>query len=132
MTQQAYNNGFPAQCPPVGAEYVTRDLYKAINGRQPNQRDFDSFAEKDRPGTDKMKCNSWGLSVWPDMAAVEHGRSAIPAFRKKKIIRFSVTPNDGCLAYTPSAAQPDHHTFWKFSTCNLLNTCEIIPEFEAA
>ncbi|WP_144224192.1 hypothetical protein [Mesorhizobium amorphae] len=103
----------------------------AIGGNQPVAKDFQSFAERGRAGIDLSNCQSWGLSVWPDLEAVAHGRDAIPHFRTKKVIRFSVTPDDGTLRYTPSKQQPDHHTFWKAAGCSLLNACEIVLEPEA-
>lgn len=130
MTQNIYDDRLPKQCPPVEAERVNSTLYKAIDGDQPVIRDFHSFAERGRKNTDPQKCISWGLSVWPDMNAVMHGRDAIPYFRTKKIIQFSITPEDGCVGYTPSATQPDHHTFWKVFGRNLLNECEIVLEEE--
>lgn len=113
-------------CPPTEAEQIEGDLYKAIDGRQPQDRDFESFAERKRPQIDPYKCESWGLSVWTHLEAVEHALDAYPHFSKKRIIKFTVGKSDGCLKCTPSKKQPDHHTFWKAENCNLLNACEII------
>lgn len=124
MTQ--YHTDLPTSCPPGSASSTTADLYKAIDGRQPSVDDFKSFAEKGREGIDKSLCQSWGLSVWPSMAAVNHALKTYKVFRKKRIIKFSITPLDGSLAITPSAQQPEHHTFWKYTSCNLLNSCQLI------
>ncbi|MGV2102915.1 hypothetical protein [Rhizobium sp. 21-4511-3d] len=121
-----YHDDLPLSCPPCDAEELDADLYKAIDGRQPTLRDFQSFAERGRDGTDKSACESWGLSVWPHMKAVEHALKAYKFFRKKRIIKFTITSNDGCLKSTPSKPQPEHHTFWKSHGSNLLNTCEIV------
>lgn len=107
-----YANGRPDACPPSDAEKVDAHLYRAIDGDLPNLHDFKSFAERNRQGIDPEDCDSWGLSVWPDMNAVAHARRIFPCFRKKNIVRFTVTKRDGCLKFTPSRAQPDHHTFW--------------------
>ncbi|OOG71547.1 hypothetical protein B0E45_10900 [Sinorhizobium sp. A49] len=124
MTQ--YHEELPVSCPPGGAANVNAELFKAIDGRQPNVDDFKSFAEKDREGIDKALCQSWGLSVWPSMDAVDHALKTYKFFTKKRIIKFSVTPADGTLMVTPSSAQPEHHTFWKYRSCNLLNSCQIV------
>ncbi|MGO6968903.1 hypothetical protein [Rhizobium leguminosarum] len=124
MTQ--YHSDLPASCPPGEAETVTAELFKAIDGRQPRNEDFKSFAEREREGTDKTLCQSWGLSVWPHMDAVNHALKAYKVFAKKHIIKFSVTPADGTLLATPSSKQPEHHTFWKYKNCNLLNSCQIV------
>lgn len=124
MTQ--YHKDIPTSCPPGIAIGVTAELYKAIDARQPSIDDFKSFAEKDREGTDKNLCQSWGLSVWPHMDAVHHALKTFKFFRKKRIIKFEITPADGSLAVTPSSTQPEHHTFWKYTSCNLLNSCQVV------
>jgi hypothetical protein len=123
-----YLDELPDACPPGEAEYGDAELYKAIDGKQPKDKDFKSFAERERPNIDPALCESWGLSVWPHMAAVQHALDAIPHFQRKCIIKFNITKDDGCLAFTPSKKQPDHHTFWKAADCNILNSCEIIIE----
>lgn len=107
-----YSSRLPAACPPSDADKVDTNLYRAIDGASPKAKDFQSYAERNRPGINPDDCDSWGLSVWPDMNAVAHGRRAIPALKRKAVIRFPVTKDDGCLKFTPSRQQRDHHTFW--------------------
>lgn len=128
-----YHEDIPAACPPLDAAYIDGQLYKAINGKQVKDEDFLSFAEQNREGTDVESCQAWGLSVWPTLGAVNHALKTYKFFRKKRIIKFTVTPSDGCLLSTPSVPQPEHHTFWKYKDTNLLNTCEIVifPSGEA-
>jgi hypothetical protein len=128
-----YLEDLPDTCPPADAENVDRELFKAIDGNRPREKDFKSFAERKRPGIDPEECDSWGLSVWPDMVAVRHALRVYPTFRRKSIIRFTVTKQDGCLKFTPSKKQPDHHTFWKDCNRSLLHVCEIVlkPREEA-
>lgn len=121
-----YHSSLPASCPPSEAAHVNAKLFKAINGRQPNTADFESFAEQNRDGFDKSECQSWGLSVWPHMEAVHHALKVYKFFGKKHIIEFAITPADGSLLMTPSAKQPDHCTFWRYKNCNLLNSCQVV------
>jgi hypothetical protein len=121
-----YHPEIPLTCPPNEAEQLDVELFKAIDGTQPKDKDFKSFAERKRDEIDLADCRSWGLSVWPNMEAVEHALGAYPHFQKKRIVKFSVTKDDGSLRMTPSKMQPDHHTFWKAIDCNLLNSCEIV------
>lgn len=101
-------------------------LYKAIDGRQTKDRDFESFAEQGREGIDPEECQSWGLSVWTNEPAVMHARKAYHFFRKKKIIMFSIMETDGCLKATPSNRQPEHHTFWKTRSVDLVSKSQVV------
>ena len=120
-----FHQGFPNGCPPADAESGDCTLYKAIGGSDPVVRDFESFAERKRPGIDLAACQSWGISVWTDMDSVQHALNAFHCFRSKHIISFSVKENDGLLKHTPSNRQPNHHTFWKSVAANLLDSCNI-------
>jgi hypothetical protein len=123
-----YAEGIPLSCPPGDVERRNTHFFKAIDGKNPSERDFLSFAEKDRPNVDKGECSSWGLSVWPDMEAVEHARKVFDFFRRKKIVQFAVTADDGAYLATPLPDQAKHHTFWKCSNRSVLSTCVVVLE----
>lgn len=123
-----YAQGIPHSCPPAAGERRSAIFFKAIDGKNPSEKDFLSFAEKDRPNVDKAQCSSWGLSVWPDMDAVEHARKIFDFFRRKKIVQFSVSVDDGMCLATPLPEQAKHHTFWKCSDKSVLATCVVVLE----
>lgn len=123
-----YVEGIPTHCPPDEVLRQNAEFFKAIDGKKPSEKDFQSFAEKDRPRIDKTCCKSWGLSVWPDIEAVEHARSLFDFFRKKKIIKFSVSADDGVYLATPLPDQEKHYTFWKCANKSVLEKCEIVFE----
>jgi hypothetical protein len=108
-----YPEHYPEQCPPNMAHYYTGVLYRFINRNHPVPKDFKS--KYDINPTEKwgrMACQARGLSVVKSGLGVKDMRDAIPALRKKKVSKASISNNCGMLGDTPSSSSKRHCTWW--------------------
>ncbi len=111
----------PADCPTNQATPYEGHIFRACRTFPARPLDLQSDGERNRPGTDRTNCQNWGLSVWTTETAVAFARAALAFTRKRYIVRFSVAQNDGRIQETPTNNQPEHFTFWKFSTATMGN-----------
>lgn len=120
-----FHPGLPDECPLQIAEAVNLRVFRAIKGTKPIPWDFESHAERAKIPNKTGSCKEWGLSVWVSMEAARHALEIIKAFRGKSVVGFDATPQDGVIAKTESAAQSDHHTFWKVVNIDLCPRCTV-------
>lgn len=104
---------YPDQCPPKQAYYHNGELYRFINRSNPVSKDFRSYYDKD-PKKDwgEQACQARGLSVVKCALGVKEMRDAIPALRRKKVSKATITSSCGMLANTPSSTSQRHCTWW--------------------
>lgn len=122
----------PAACPPVDAVPVQGDVYRGCRTADLSDQDFLSFGELRSARHDPSLCAVWGLSVWVSQEAVEFARANMPYVRKWHIHRGNLSPEHGVIIATPSAQQPEHHTFWKDRNQSVAALFELYLEPEAA
>lgn len=108
-----YPEHYPDQCPPKVAHCHTGDLYRFINRNNPDSSDFRSYYDNNPTKDWGVKaCEARGLSVVRCGLGVLEMRAAIPALRKKKVSKASVSENCGVLGETPSSSSKRHCTWW--------------------
>jgi hypothetical protein len=111
--QEYYSDHYPEQCPPKLAYCHTGDLYRFINRNNPVQKDFRSYYDMNPTKDWGVKaCEARGLSVVKCGSGVLEMRAAIPALRKKKVSKASISENCGLLGDTPSSSSQRHCTWW--------------------
>lgn len=108
-----YPDHYPEQCPPRVAHYHTGDLYRFINRNNPVPKDFKSYYDiNPTKNWGGKACQARGLSVVKCGLGVLEMRDAIPALRKKKVSKASISNNCGMLGDTPSSSSKRHCTWW--------------------
>lgn len=123
MSYHIWPEHYPEQCPPNSAEPVNGTIYRFINRNTPQEKDFYSHYERN-PDKDwsNNECNSRGLSVLKTKEACSEMASAVPALRKKKIVKGTLDDTCGVIAPTPSDSSVGHNTFWSLIEPNILVT----------
>jgi hypothetical protein len=109
----AIADGCGETCPPHAAQPVKGKVYRGIRQAPMGPNDFLSHVELGLAGARPEVCEHWGLSVWVSEAAVKHAREVYRPLRRWHVASANLTPADGVILATPSATQPDHHTFWR-------------------
>jgi hypothetical protein len=102
------------KCPPDIARTPNEMVWRGVRELPLSEEHFKSHVELNLPNCDKADCTHWGLSVWVSEEAVEHARKLHRFIRRWYIAAGKIDKSDGKIMLTPSEAQPDHHTFWKF------------------
>lgn len=114
-------------CPPADAKPSKVLLYRGVREMPLDEnKDFTSHAELKRRNCNPKDCTHWGLSVWLTAEAVNHAREAIPFLKNWHIAAGTVDADDGVLMATPSEAQPDHYTFWKYKDRKIVDKFKIV------
>jgi hypothetical protein len=105
---------YPQSCPPNNSIELNGSVYRFINGANPTERDFYSYYER-QPDKDwgVDACKARGLSVLRTFADCGEMRKAIPALRKKRVAKASISIATGLVASTPSNSCEGHCTWWR-------------------
>ena len=112
--QCKFDPDIPNNCPPVDVHQGDVKIFRKVSKFPAAAKDFESDVRAGRMNHDPKNCQSWGCSIWVTESAVWHALSIFKFWRKKGVIvSGTIQPSDGVVKNTPSADQPEHHTYWK-------------------
>ena len=104
---------FPANCPPTSGRPAAGEVYRFVEGAEPEAEDFRSYKEL-HPEEDfgAAECKSCGVSVYTAISDLELLARKIPAYRTKPVARGALTADLGVTLPTPSRERRSHVTWW--------------------
>jgi hypothetical protein len=99
----------PVNCP--SAKAVSREsFYFRLGSIPPDESDFWSHRKRFPYKEFKVdECIAFSLSLFDSLEAVERLKRAIPALRKKTIVKLDLRPADGLIQQT---GNDSHHFSW--------------------
>lgn len=104
---------------------MTGVIYRRLRALPACKEDFYSHRETNTP-CPAPDCDCWGLSVWLKIEDVRHALKVYRAFRNSPIVKVNIKPENGVIMHTGSNRQPEHRTFWRDITHDLLPLCVVI------
>lgn len=104
---------YPPNCPPPNSSPATGEVFRYIEGEDPESDDFRSYKES-RPTEDfgRNECRSRGVSVYRDLADLAALARRNAAYRAKRVAVATLTPDSGVTLPTPNRNSPSHVTWW--------------------
>lgn len=104
---------FPDECPPDNSESATGIVFRLISGNKPKEKDFLSYRELYPSKKFKLpECRVCSLSVYKLADDIERLKRRVPATRKKKLSKGSLSSKYGKIKHTPTQGD-SHHSWWR-------------------
>jgi hypothetical protein len=123
----------PDNCPPGDAHPVDQEYLRFVSGDLADGATPAAdcwllpYEQPKSPYFGRVEdCACHAHSLLADPQDVDKARSLIPAFKKKRIARVTITSDMGVVKHTPRPVADSHHSWWP-DPVDLVPDATVIP-----